>query len=871
MEMRFIDVAPLDPSEIEKPEVRQKRKKRSIAVPSSFDYSAPDTWRSRVDAIGSAISRGVTERYHDMYLAISGAILKSGVAPSFVPSIVHAIALRAGSAHPDAHRKSAEDTVVRYASGISVTGIRELKTTWPIVADAIVDAIDDELAKIRAETRRVETQRRTLKETTDELRRVIREAPDGLTVIAASTGLGKTHAAQDVAAERASKRHLNIVGPGSRAPFGSKTAISVDKNELAIQITSDLRDQGVSVKRFFGVLSLKREDGQRECRYYESAVKLAAGGQSIPWEFCSGRGQARLKCDYYDECLAKEGFDGPKDARVSVGTHAMIGKLDHEAGATGLLVIDEPPNVLVTTVITPDEITATLGSLSYFAGQFAKEMQPILLAMQSWRDPELSFVDVTDSIPPPHEIEDGTPPVLGMHMVMARRNAALAGQIGNASGVLRAIYRAMTSPRLVSVRLEERGLVVTTTNETLTGALMREGSVVVTNANAETDLPAYRKIVGYEPPFHRFEAEDGASIERTFLRCGSATRTGWFSHGRLQLDAGFLGAVRAAVEWADKGGAVRLGIISFAQAELLIRCALGDASCEAKLRDRGYSQAEVAKCHTKLRPLLESFLASAQARADLSARVSARPSAQVIGTIGKKTGTKAEIELAHYGATRGLNRFKECDALVTIGDPWANFGDTSAEAEFLGVEGDAHAESRCRDELEQAHGRLRVVHRDRPGRALHVGRVLPGGLGWREGAVEVDRLEGGRPKNASAMGLDELERIIDQLGGQRELARRLGVNNATLSRYASGKRAVPPGVASEIRDLAIGVSATPSEEGTGDLAPVAETPFREISLVGVSATPVTQDQYCSGSPANDGDVNPDEPTPTTGADDALEG
>ena len=98
----------------------------------------------------------------------------------------------------------------------------------------------------------------------------------------------------------------------------------------------------------------------------------------------------------------------------------------------------------------------------------------------------------------------------------------------------------------------------------------------------------------------------------------------------------------------------------------------------------------------------------------------------------------------HYGATRGLNELAACDTLVTLGDPWMNLDAAQNDAAFLGL-GDTWAqryEARCRAELEQAHGRLRTIHRTRPGRALHVGAVLPGERGWETGEVRVERLKG---------------------------------------------------------------------------------------------------------------------------------
>ena len=110
-----------------------------------------------------------------------------------------------------------------------------------------------------------------------------------------------------------------------------------------------------------------------------------------------------------------------------------------------------------------------------------------------------------------------------------------------------------------------------------------------------------------------------------------------------------------------------------------------------------------------------------------------------------------QVAAAHELLAESLEALAECDALATLGDPWMNLDAAQNDAAFLGFgdKWEERYEARCRAELEQAHGRLRTVHRTRPGRALHVGAVLPGGLGWENGEVRVERLKGGRPERTA--------------------------------------------------------------------------------------------------------------------------
>ncbi|MCP3870313.1 MAG: hypothetical protein GY703_19920, partial [Gammaproteobacteria bacterium] len=103
----------------------------------------------------------------------------------------------------------------------------------------------------------------------------------------------------------------------------------------------------------------------------------------------------------------------------------------------------------------------------------------------------------------------------------------------------------------------------------------------------------------------------------------------------------------------------------------------------------------------------------------------------------------------------------DIDCIATLGDPWPHLGNVRNEWAFLGFEKPwvDHMEALCRAELEQAHGRLRPVHRTKPGGALHIGNVLPGGTGWSSGEVKMRKLKGGRPKETCVISSDELRGI----------------------------------------------------------------------------------------------------------------
>ncbi|MDY0004939.1 MAG: DEAD/DEAH box helicase family protein, partial [Polyangia bacterium] len=329
----------------------------------------PPEWREPVQTIAAAV-RGVQSEWHTLFLALSGALLRMGVPPEQLPAIVRAISLATCvDTRTEDRELSARSTAERHLAGLPCSGFSTLALKWPEVAVAVdcaltlpegplsapqaVDASALPPAALGPQERHSADPAAPvpppsipppLADSQAALRAAIRDAPDGLSLIAAECGLGKTAAAIEVAAERASRSHASPAAEGKRAPAHSKTAISVDKHELALQIVADLAARGVQARRLFGPLSLKHEDGTPVCQLHQVARHLVDGGQPMQWELCHGRDIE--PCPHRDTCPARDGIEGPDDARVTVGPHQLVGALDREAGTTGLLVIDEPPDLL---------------------------------------------------------------------------------------------------------------------------------------------------------------------------------------------------------------------------------------------------------------------------------------------------------------------------------------------------------------------------------------------------------------------------------------------------------------------------------------------------------------------------------------------
>ncbi len=772
----------------------------------------PPTWAERIAGLARPLVGAFDGIRHEVGLALAGALLGRRVPPEQVPAIVEAVARAAGwdGAH---HAKSAEDTVHRWAAGAAVKGARWLRDGAPAVLEALELELDAGARRAAAQAAAEPTE--SLDEATRRLEQLLVDVHAGLLLVKAQCGLGKTRAALVAAGKRAKTAH-RTPGEHTRAPLNSKTAISVPTTRLARELEEKLLAQGENVVRFFGVLSVVAADGSPTCQFHPAGRVLAQGGQSIPLEFCDGRG--REPCDLRETCPAYGGRAGPGDARIGVGPHSMLAELDAWCGSTGLLVIDEPPELLVTEVIRVEDLAAARALLVRFEPRYAAAMAPALDAVEAWLGrAELDYVGPIDKAfdlgvdqdlleaafeqtgadnagdAARNAFKEGhkgskAPPIKYFELMVSRRNPGYAASLGQTSRVLGALWRCLNVDGAV-VRVEERGrdedgagrpaLVCTWPEEQLQNALRRDGAVAVLDAGAELHQPVMAKVVGYEPTMHTFAAPDGAPVERVLLRASTATRAGWLPRGRICVQR-VVSAVRAAVDWLlERPGPA--GIITFMVPELALRAGRGE---------------DVRQAWSK----------AGQRAVDLEGvRGGLGPELERLG--GER------LELGHYGAMRGLDGWRDLDALVTLGDPWRNLGDVHHEVDYLGLGGgwEARVEAQARAELEQAHGRLRTIHRTRAARQLHVGTVVPGG--WP--AWTTRRPPDGRPAVAAATTVEELRDLVARVGGTGPAAAAVDVNRSTLQRYMAGARGVPPDIVEVLRALAscsntsVGAAETP--------------------------------------------------------------
>lgn len=690
----------------------------------------PVTWQGeRLDRLVGALSP-VTEGGHQLSLCLSAALLHRGVAPEAVPSIVSEATARAGwtAPHPGHYHRNASDTVSRWASGDTVRA--DVPPTWVPVLDELTNTPSDTGPSLSDQQAR--------------LARALREAPPGLSVVRCPCGFGKTHTARQIAAERAAG--------------GKRTTISVPTNELAQQIAADLRAAGVAVRRVFGPLSVPGPHGGHACAYHAAASALASGWQSVSWELCQGR--KRAPCPHLETCPAAEGAEGPEDALVVVGNHSLLSRQVGLTGQTGLLVVDEPPDVLEDHVIDDGDLAEALEQAAWFKDGHL--LEPAVVLARNWlvQAPldaahDLSEVDVecdpflsrgydlgellkiagTDDVAtaargavPKHALA----PVIQQHQVTASRlDPVAASRLGRASRVLTLLYRALTDPGVRVVVFEGfrsgvRRMSFVSVDRQLAAALYHEGSVVVTAADAHLYHQHFERTVSYDVPLVTLTAPDGARVRRVLLE-----------HRRVNRRT--------------------------KPSEASIREALDLAAAEGPL---------VA--------LVTFQLWTKWAR-------------RVVTAWAEDRGALAP-PVRHYGGLRGLDTWKAYDGLVTVGDPIPNLNAVSR----TGAEDvEARAVDLARAELEQAHGRLRTIHRTTPCTIVHVGRLVA--LGWPETFEHHLPSVGGRPPREKVATTAELEELVKRGGGQRATARRVGVTPKTVRRWVRGEARPPPDVVASLR------------------------------------------------------------------------
>lgn len=745
---------------------RSARSKK-IRCPEGMDFATTleGAWVARAGVVAEALREEYAQRnagWHDVSLCLPGAMLEVGVDPALVVALSVAIAVGASS---DEYRSSAardaRTTIERARAGEPVRGANALEMGWPATWAALRSVCSAKSAGGAPELPSID-------EAAQVIQRALRDAPDGVSIISAGCGVGKTFNTETVAIERAARST-----GGKRASKDTRTAISVPTNKLAIQIAANVKRRGARVLRVFSPPSELGPDGKPYCRYAAQARHLADGGVSIGFEYCRGGGDARRECPELHHCPAADGQTGDADALIVVGNHGLLSRVLATAGVTGLKVIDEPPAILRTFVLDAQSF-AMFDALSDALHPSDREaITGIVDAIRVLLDelvPDFVFnlsecvTEEMREVARAVDLRRG-PPLRAGEAFRSKSSEGYARDLGRMCKVAMYSLLAMRSTMPVVARVECRNerriLKITLVNDDAHEALRTEGRTVL--LDAAPDYEVLERAVGYKLDGRttRVEARDGAPVERVHLRWTRGARRHLIGEDN-KIETGRLkSALRAAFAWLAESPDTRsAGLITFLPIRQLLDGAMrGPGSDAWKLAVSRYSADAVGDIRDFL--CQQSFV------------------------------WPGNLDLGHFGALRGLDDWKGCDAIVTLGDPWQNVGDVANDAAYLGEDPKLtrRHEWLARAELEQAQGRLRAPSRSKPGRALHIGALLPFGALWQSPEVRV--LPDGRPVAHGRVSVEELRAWVATFPSLRAAAEAAGITHVSLSYALRGIRPVP--------------------------------------------------------------------------------
>lgn len=775
---RMVRIDPPEPDRV----VRRARASATSSAVVSFADEVPRGWEPIADALGAAIRDTVTERWRDCYLALAGALIERACPPEGVPAVIaraHLIDAAWGQYLAD-RVTIARTTVQRHAQGLPIAGYNSLRATHPGVASVLDECTTEgatrrvlaQLAQHTAPTITLEEGRAALAE--------VLERPYGVTLVVGPPGLGKSSSTV------ARVRRLPVIV--ERATPGSRWGYSVPTHKLAKQLREQAPDRAA---RLFGPLS-HTTDGKPTCIHHAAAEAWSRGGQSVQLDFCEGRRKA--PCSEYKGCPAREGWEGPKNANLVIGPSDLLGALDQAAGPRGVLVIDEPPDPYTSELLTVEDLEGAIRHLDVFEQSYSAAIEPAARALLAWLlnaqpDARLSLPDAliaggaTDAeleaaySAIPDSAKSKAPPVLWRHVAYARATPSRAAELGSASRVFDLLWRGLRSHvspfARAQVEYGRRTLVLAGLHEELQHALRREGPVVLLDASGDVHLEALTRVLGYAPRVVRLPVVEGAPIHRAILPDAKARRTHWLPNGEPAWSAGITSALRVALAWLRERGVRSVGVMSAQPITTAIAHAVNPSDAtRSAWKNLGLSKKSLEACAPELRELFEGL----------------------------------SIVTAHYGALEGLDSMIGVDATLTLLDPRPNLGAVRDQLALCGSKKNdsARLDELAAAELEQAHGRLRTIHRTTEGFQLHIGDVVP--RGWHSATLLSRPV--GRPKTKGVMSAGELRSLRGDTT-IRDFAKALGIGIATLSRYESGERGIPESVAAKSRALRLVCSRNP--------------------------------------------------------------
>lgn len=572
----------------------------------------------------------------------------------------------------------------------------------------------------------------------------------GLAVAGVTTGAGKSHAASAAAI--------------AAAKAGKRTVILAVSHAVARESVARLQAADVRVAYLGSVLSVVRDDGTPECRHAAGAQALASAGVTTLEHLCDGKGYAtrprgddatrrslpvlqraldgippppgeiphgphdepcahRLTCRAYQ--VRREQLVAMESADVLVTVHGLADAAHAWLSARpggGLAVIDEAPELVDAARITRAEIEAAAREIEARRSAVARTEQwrgELLAALAAGIAPDETITAM---------LARGLPQLPRLATDTDEQRAAVIREWAQGSGLTRtkrprtrhtprpsqrvirtarsrAQVPAATVAALRVAGLVARGLAaehgyaprchvavgtrdygpdagatelrVTAWAQDL-AALLSDATIGRVILDATADPQVLSRIAGHTIEAASLAVTDGAPIERLYVP---------WSHGnrRACLPGG-------AIEWSELRGPLCEGI----------RLASRDLPAGSRLLAVTWQPVADELRRGAIDPQVRALMDELQARG-------------------------VSIEWAHYGATRGIDRWRGVDAVLCVGTPWPDGGAIAQVCAAIGLPGGARDVGAwlAAAELEQCIGRIRAPRRRAAARVVVVAAVPP--------------------------------------------------------------------------------------------------------------------------------------------------
>lgn len=558
------------------------------------------------------------------------------------------------------------------------------------------------------------------------------------------------------------------------AKSGESVSIASPTHMLAQQTATNIGEAVYMYSPF----SQKDSEGKYICPFAESARSLADGGLKTKQLFCRGNNNPKYKCPNFDFCEVKDGTSGNGISFVSV--HSLTKKLRKSTPDDSWLVIDEPGELASLTKITLADIKrfTDVKIRSYFANKNGETPFSLLFALAasksllSWKGTvPVSLLDALEQSC--HTVGltinqfeealcylDEDLEVNTSKVTEIRCNPYLARLIGFASKMVNAFrdgikhchkIKYYSNHGVTTPTDTECGLQILHLNSNLENALEHPGKIAILDANMyvhESAIIEYCRNKYPSRPVKKLEIEvrDSVKIQKIIIAKNYANVRNFVKEARWTGDKSIHVALSSALVEAKRRGCKKIGIITFKR----VREALEIAKCTDAARSIEKAS-ELIPGANALKPLISGF----------------------------------NVVFNHFGNIRGDNSMKDCDCIITLGDPRPNIGEVIDKCGFVGSDPNAMANQWAAAELQQAHGRLRTIHRTKPGVQIHVGSIAPRGF-WSDETLVLN--QNGRPESLNTNPLkEEFDRLTKGMTA-KQVSEKIKKSVGTVNGYRTGAR-----------------------------------------------------------------------------------